>query len=477
MNEPADIGPARADSRLTRRSLLAGAAGGAAGALLAACSGSSRPAVSSPSTAATTTMPALAFAGAPTVDRLAGSLPFPRLTPGTDTLPQIEHIVVVMMENHSYDNVLGTSGRGDGFTLRGGGPTASNPDGHGRLVHAFPMPNPCQVKSQPSNAWSAGHASFNNGRMDGFVTSASGPVSMGYYTSELLPFTVGMAQVFPVADRYFSSVMASTFPNRRFLVAGTALGQTRNTLPTAVPPNGTIFNALNKHGVTWKNYYSSLPTAGVFVSQLADKSISSNLAPISGFFADAAAGALPSFCIVDPDFDKQSEENPQDIQYGDEFLGHVVNAVLGGPAWSKTLLVWTYDEGGGYYDHVPPPTAVPPDGVAPELESGDPPGAYDRYGFRVPSGIVCPYAKKNYVSHVTHDHTSVLKLVETKWNLPAMTARDANAANLLDLIDLAAPPAFLTPPTLPAPANPAALAGCLTTGPGVVPPPSALTPA
>ena len=417
----------------------------------------------------------MAFAGGPTRNRVAGSLPFPRMAPGTDTLPQIEHIVVVMMENHSYDNILGMSGRGDGFTLRNGVPTASNPDGHGHLVHAFHMPNPCQEKSKPSNAWSAAHASFDNGRMDGFVSSASGPVSMGYFTAADMPFTNGLAREFPVADRYFASVMAQTYPNRRYLLAGTSLGLTIDIFPTALPPNGTIFDLLNSHDITWRNYHTNLPTVGVFLPLLQQKSIASNLAPISTFYSDAAAGRLPSFCIVDPDYNKQSEENPQDVQYGDQFLAQVVKALTSGPGWDRTLLVWTYDEAGGYYDHVPPPSAVPPDDVPPQLLPIDPPGKFDRYGFRVPAGVVSPYARRDHVSHVTYDHTSVLKLVETKWNLPALTARDANAANLLDMVDFEASPAFRRPPTLPAPADPALLAGCATTGPGVIPPPSAVT--
>ncbi len=161
----------------------------------------------------------------------------------------------------------------------------------------------------------------------------------------------------------------------------------------------------------------------------------------------------------------------------------MVSAVTSGPKWSKTLLVWTYDEHGGYYDHVAPPRAAIPDDIPPDITATTAgpgalqPGNFGRYGFRVPSGLVSPYAKADYVSHVTYDHTSILKLVETKWNLPAMTRRDAAAANLLDMVDFSSKPHFLHPPNLPAPADAAALAGCLTTGPGVIPPPSAITPA
>jgi phospholipase C len=451
-----------AKGSLSRRTLLGGAALGATGAVLAACGGAS-----SSGTTTTSTSRPVGKVGVP---------PNPKAAVGSDQLPQFDHIVVVMMENHSFDNLLGTLGRGDGLTLVASGtPHATNPDGNGHLVHSFRMPNVCQLKDKPAQNWNASHTQYANGTNQGFVISDSGPVAMGYWTDADMPFINSLARTFPLADRYFSSVMAQTYPNRRYLMAGTSLGQITNTLPSPLPPNGTIFDQLNAHGISWKNYYSSLPTVGIFISLLAKPAMTANLANIQSFYTDCAAGSLPAFCIVDPDFDKQSEENPQDIQYGDAFLAGVVNAAMSGPKWSKTLLVWCYDEHGGYYDHVPPPAAVTPDDVPPTLTAKDVPGQFNRLGFRVPAGLVSPYAKKNYVSHSVYDHTSVLKLVETKWNLPAMTRRDAAANDLLDMVDFNASPGFLKPPTLSTAANPAVGAGCLTTGPGVIPPPSAVT--
>ncbi len=196
---------------------------------------------------------------------------------------------------------------------------------------------------------------------------------------------------------------------------------------------------------------------------------------IDQFYVDAAAGNLPSYCLVEPNYDESSEEDPQDIQFGDQFIVKVVNAVMSSPNWPKTMLIWTYDEHGGYYDHVPPPAAIPPDDIPPNLQPGDPPGTFDQYGFRVPAGVVSPYAKKDFVSHTVYDHTSILKTVEEKWNLPALTRRDANASSLFDMVDLRSKPAFLKPPKLPAAANPVPKQGCLTTGPGTIPPPSAVT--
>jgi phospholipase C len=390
-------------------------------------------------------------------------------------VPQIKHIVVVMMENHSFDNVLGMSGRGDGFTLGTDGlPTASNPDGHGNLIHSFHMPTECQ-NNGIGNDWRVAHEAYDGGTNQGFVTSTSAE-AMGYFTYKDLPFTCGMAKTFPIADRYFSSALAQTDPNRRYLIAGTSLGLINDTFPSALPPNGVIFNQLNDYGISWKDYYSSLPTLGVFLPLLQDPAIANGLASINQFHLDAAAGNLPSFCLVEPNYTTQSEENPQDVQFGDQFMGEVVHAVMSGPDWPTTMLIWTYDEHGGYYDHVPPPPAVAPDDVPPALAASDPPGGFDRYGFRVPAGVVSPYAKRHFVSHTIYDHTSILKTVETKWNLPALTNRDANAHSLFDMVDFTRKPAFLRPPRLPAAANPVKEQGCLTSGPGVIPPPSAVTP-
>jgi phospholipase C len=195
------------------------------------------------------------------------------------------------------------------------------------------------------------------------------------------------------------------------------------------------------------------------------------------FFADADAGTLPAVSIVDPDFETYSEENPQDITRGESFAAEVVNRVMHGRGWPHTLLIWLYDEHGGYYDHVPPPEAVAPDDVPAHnwvldlpswlrgmlrpafgggfsrLEAIDEgPRDYARYGFRVPAVIVSPYARPGYLCSKTLDHTSVLKLIEEKWNLPSLTRRDAAAASPLDCLDLDAEPAFATPPKLPEPA-------------------------
>jgi phospholipase C len=472
---------------LSRRAVLRGLGAFAAGTALAACSSSG----SSKSAAPTTSIPRSTTTTAPVI-RKPGSLPNPALAEGTDTMPQIEHIVVLMMENHSYDDHFGMLKRGDGFKLGSNGlPLDANLSTEpGQLIKAFHMPSTCQLDAHPGQDWNASHTSFNNGRNDGFVKGSGSAVAMGYWDDTDLPFYYGLAETFPVADRYFCSVLAQTYPNRRFLVAGTAAGIVSTSGASLVappPPNGTIFDRLDAHGITYLNYYNDLP-AGLGVIPTALQKNPTKVAKARQFVTDAAAGKLPAISYVDPNFSIQSEEDPQDIRQGERFAAAIINAAMHGPAWAKTLLIWTYDEHGGYYDHVPPPRAIRPDNIPPDIHvPPDLPGAYDRYGFRVPTVIVSPYARPNYVSHVVHDHTSVLKLIETKWNLGALTFRDANADNLLDSVDFKSKPAFIEPPALPAPALPAstevdtssdATDHCSPGHPGgAIPPPSAVVPA
>jgi phospholipase C len=467
-----------------------------------------------------------------------GSRPQPARPAGTDLLPQIRHIVVLMMENHSYDNYLGMlPGRGEGFPLAPDGrPDVFNDTADGEAVRAFPLPSTVQHQGVPCQSWHATHQQWGEGKCDGFVTSAqevqaaaragiaADPVDtapetatagLGYWSERDLPFYYGLARTFPLADHWFSSCLGPTFPNRRFLIAGTAHGLIDDSPYDLLdyPPAGTIFDLLTELGISWANYHPvateqprwrhyarhsrkmtrrrlrSAARAVPAVSQGVQKDIqfTADVFPVGigrymqhvhgldQFFADAARGTLPAVSIVDPDFEAYSEENPQDIRKGESFAAEVINQVMHGAGWPHTVLIWVYDEHGGYYDHVPPPPAIPPDDVegrsaigsqnvltsclrvvAPGLVQtkenlNQGPQRYDRYGFRVPAVVVSPYARPGYVSSQTFDHTSVLKLVEEKWNLPALTARDAAARAPLDTLDLTSEPAFLEPPVLPEP--------------------------
>ena len=445
-------------------------------------------------------------APAPTTGRAPGSLPYPTRPAGTKTNEfPFDHIVIVMQENHSFDNYFGMLPlRGqplaDGFTFDAHGrPTNATPvPGGGREV-VFHMPDFAGVVDTGSQNWNDTHRQINGGAMDGFA--ATGPGSMGYWDEPDLPFYYSLATTFTLANRWFCSAPCQTYPNRRFLMAGTASGIISTDLGNVTkdyPAAGTIWDQLSTHGISWRNYFTDAPSTAILFDTVLKHPL--NLSHIEQFYLDASLGTLPSVSLVDCSFGAisgeiggeltsvkvplfssvggvvnttaESEENPQDIQLGESFVARVVNAVMHGPAWKRTLLVWLYDEHGGYYDHVPPPAAIAPDAIPPMLTAGDAPGGYDLYGPRVPAVVVSPYARPHAVTDVVHDHTSVLATIEHQWNLPALTYRDANATTLMDFLDPSTM-SFPTPPRLAAPANP--LPGLLNIyahGQGTPPPPT-----
>jgi phospholipase C len=455
----------------------------------------------------------------------AAERPNVSLERGADTLPDIHHIVILMMENHSYDNYFGMmSGRGDGFPLdSSGAPTLANSAEDGTVVPLKHVAGTGQEDGVPTQTWSASHIQFNGGACNGFVRSVEETlpgkdrsVPMGYWDEADLPFYYGLARTFPLATRWFSSCLGPTFPNRRFLIAGTANGLIDDLVfgMTDYPKAGTIFDLLTAHGISWINYHHVPPVrinikrilgargvnffrrlaalfAGLFpqvrntleskIQVTADmyplgflRSIN-HLRIMDKFWDDAANGTLPAVSIVDPDFGQWSEENPQDIQAGEGFSAKVINAIMHGKGWPQTLLIWLYDEHGGYFDHVAPPKAPAPDDVPGQspmdrflllrwlrwttwgkqidlIDSG--PSSYDNLGFRVPAVIVSPFVRPDFVTDQPYDHTSILKLIERKWNLPALTKRDASAADPLGALDFNSPPTFSVPPILPDPARP-----------------------
>jgi phospholipase C len=262
---------------------------------------------------------------------------------------------------------------------------------------------------------------------------------------------------------------------------GTSIGNLVPDASLVLPSNGTIFERLDVAGVSWVDYYTSFPTGATVELYPVLDTVSAliHTRPIEQFFADARAGTLPAFSLLDPDYGTQSQEDPQNIVLGEAFLARAVRALASGRAWLKTLLIVCYDEHGGYYDHVPPPPAVAPDLIPPLVQPGE--STYDgfaRYGFRVPAIVVSPYSKRDHVSHVLYDHTSILALVERKWNLPAMTLRDANANDPLDFLDLDAmarrEPTFPELPALAASGDTESARACSRTGPGKIPPPAPL---
>jgi phospholipase C len=291
---------------------------------------------------------------------------------------------------------------------------------------------------------------------------------MELWDQTYLPFTYSLVEYFPIGERYFCSVLAQTYPNRRFFFCGTSSGLTATDRLTFSTPaaNGTIFDRLDAHGITWTDYFSDLLLTSI-VPGFATAARRPSIKHIGQFYNDARAGKLPQFSLLEPSYVISSEENPQDIQVGERLVAKVVSALLASPNWQHTALFLTYDEHGGYYDHVPPPAAIAPDSIAPIQEPGKPklaPGGFDRYGFRVPLIVVSPWAKANYASDVVQDHTSITAFIERKWNLPAMTFRDANAAPMTDYFDFGTPQ-FMEPPTLAqAPALAEGLVDCVKVG-------------
>ena len=395
-----------------------------------------------------------------------------------------DHLIIVMMENHSFDNLLGDLGRTrddvNGLTFAGGQtPTNHNPGVKGvpPVVYSQPVENTAQPKGV-TQRWTETHAQINGGAMDGFVRT-SGVAAMGYYRPAVLPFAYSMADQFTLANRWFSSVPGPTYPNRRFLLAGTAYGTTRTSvlqlLEDREPPRGTICDRLSEHNVSWCNYFTDVPMTFVIPSIIYKHP--GHFAPLAKFFDDLTAGTLPAVSFVDPGIGvvggllsdlahvpklksalegvgahvppppeapkagqsridpPETEEAPQDMYWGELWAAKLVQAVLDSRNWLPTLLVYTYDEHGGYYDHEAPPEAPPPD----DIRADEPPGSYAMYGPRVPAIVVSPYSQPRTVTNTVHDHASILATIEARWAIPPLTARDGSAHHVMDFLNLDKP--------------------------------------
>jgi phospholipase C len=376
------------------------------------------------------------------------------IAPDNDPAPQIGTFVVLMKENHSFDNYFGMLGRGDGFTLdTSGRPVNSNPDRAGQpvLVHHLEFPfNPSFGVSQ---TWDASHLQWNGGAMDGFVTTTNSHDPMGYFDGSDLPWYYGLARTFGVGDHYFSSCLAQTFPNRRYLQAATSDGLVSSTLPSPFvhpPKTGLIWDRLDEAGVSWSNYFVDVPELALWPRNILR--FHDHLHGFDDFLEDCRHGRLPAVSLVTPEVAIASEGEYEDDQIGEAFTATVFDALAHGPQWEHLAFIVVWDEGGGFYDHVPPPNAPPPDDVPPDIKvPPDQPGGFDRLGFRVPCLVASPFSKPGYVSSLVYDHTSILATFEAKWGLAPLTRRDAAARPLWDFFDLTGPARFPEPPDLPRP--------------------------
>jgi len=389
----------------------------------------------------------------------------------------IQHVVVLMQENRSFDSYFGRIHfEGQPHSLPeppgAGNPDPTNPSGP--PIKVFHKTHYCEV-ADLNHSWNGTHAEIDGGAMDGFTAAnvvpqdPTGSRTMGFYDQSDFPYYYALYNTFAMGDRYFASAPTQTFPNRLFLLAGTSFGHIRNDNFPPVPgqfAQRSIFNELDEHHITWKVYAAQYPLAIAFLfSYVRETPAAANVRPYSQFVADAAAGTLPQVAFVDPIFVapnnvETDEHPPSNVQVGERFTSSVISTLFKSPNWGSSALFLTYDEHGGFFDHVAPPPAVPPDDTAPMLLPGDTPGAFDIYGIRVPAVIVSPFARSHFVSHVVNDHTSILRFIETDFGLPALTRRDAAANPMLEFFDFSHP-TFATPPELPAaPVNPAEAAYC-----------------
>jgi phospholipase C len=362
---------------------------------------------------AATTVGALA-AGGPAALAAQGRGPGPHGDPGFD------HVIVVMMENRSFDHffgwVRGADGRQAGLVYRdaAGVPHATHalaPDFQGCGFH------------DPDHSYAGGRVEFDGGRCDGWLRAGDNDIySIGYYRQQDLSFFGQAVPRFTTFSRYFAAMLSETFPNRIYQHAAQT-DRLSNTSATSTLP--TIWDRLAAAGLSGRYYFSDAPFLAIWGSKYT--SISQ---PIAQFYAACAAGTLPNVSFVDPKFLGEGagtsvDDHPHaDIRNGEAFLAGIYKAVTTSPNWGRTVLIFNYDEWGGFYDHVPPPLApIPPATRA----AGDIDG---RRGFRVPCLLVSPLARRHHVSHRTYDHTSILTMIERRWGLPPLTVRDATARNM-----------------------------------------------
>jgi phospholipase C len=356
----------------------------------------------------------------------------------------IDHIVVLMMENRSFDHYLGWLPGADG---KQAGLSYVDRDGLTRSTHHLTDYQGC-AHPDPDHSYEGGRVQYNGGRCDGWLRSGENDeFAIGYYSRQDLGFYGHAAPYWTTFDRYFSATLAETYPNR-FYQHSAQTDRIHNSTDVATMP--TIWDRLAGKNVPHAYYYVDVPFLALYGTRYLD--IARTWAQ---FKLDAAAGTLPAVSFLDPKFldegtGSSADDHPHaDIRAGQSFLNDVYEAVTGGPGWARTALVVNYDEWGGFFDHVPPTTA--PD-ATPEAGTG-------MRGFRTPALMVSPRARRGHVAHGVYDHTSVLKMIEWRWGLDPLTPRDAAARNLAEVLDFASAPDLSAPrwdvpPAVSAPCGP-----------------------
>jgi phospholipase C len=361
---------------------------------------------------------------------------------------QIDHIVVVMMENRSFDHLLGWLPGANG---KQAGLSYLDNDDEAHPTYRLTTYVGCS-HPDPDHSYAGGRSEYDDGKIDGWLRTTTNDIfCIGYYEEADLPFFSALARNFTTLDNYYPSILASTFPNRVFQHAAQT-DRLSNTLDLSTLP--TIWDNLAAAGVSHKYYFSNVP----FLALWGDKYLGMS-ALFADFPADAATGNLPAVSFLDPRFTilddgLGNDDHPHaDLRAGEAFLGQVYRAVTSGPGWKNTVLIINRDEWGEFYDTVTPPRVIAPNNVDTDLVNGQ-----ALLGFRVPVVLVSPFTRGNTatprINSQLYDHTSVLKLIEWRYNLPPLTSRDASnqVGNLASALNFSSPD--VTVPSLPVIAPP-----------------------
>jgi phospholipase C len=361
------------------------------------------------------------------------------LTP-EELLSGIDHIVVVMMENRSFDHYFGGLSLAEGLPVDGLSGSESNPNlmGDAVAIHNTTM---WELTADPPHGWTASHAQFNGGLNDGFVTAYQNAGAsdldevMGYYLREQLPVYHALLDEYVLCDRWFASVMGPTWPNRFHLHCGTSDGNQSNDPISGIP---SVFDQLIAANVSCRYYASGLPFVVTYGTPLP----SDHVKLLQDFFTDAENGELPSFSIIDPILTAgatigNDDHPPADVRDGQAFIATIYDRLAASPNWGRTLFVVIYDEHGGFHDHVPPP-----------LTSGAEYPGFEQLGFRIPALVIGGQVRNGCVNGTVFDHVSVAATIAKRWGLEPLNARVAAAADLSscidpDLIDNPRPPISL----------------------------------
>ena len=381
--------------------------------------------------------------------------------PSSATLPNpvdsgLEHIVVVTMENRSFDHFMGWLPNANG---KQAGLTYLDNSGASHSTHSLSGDNTGCPHPDPDHSYNGARVEYDNGAMDGFLQAGSNDVySIGYYGEADIPFYAALARSYTTCDQYFASILGPTFPNRLFLHAAQTDRLDDSVSFTSLP---TIWDELAIAGVSANYYFSNVP----FTALWGTKYLGISKLYVE-FLAAAAAGTLPAVSFVDPkytilDDGTGNDDHPHaDIREGDKFLYQTFQAVANGPKWANTVFIVNFDEWGGFFEHMAPPRATAANQVDTDMMNGK-----TLLGMRVPTVIASPFTKGRpsspTVSSLVFDHTSVLKLIEWRWGLGTLTPRDASSdiSNLANALNFSQPDA--TVPTLPVPSTPLIAAPCL----------------